>query len=67
MSNFHYQFPNSPPSFYSSSDDFNTQAQKSFDRFGDTVDSSMKWAVAESIGMYEHQYNYYSFSSMLGI
>ncbi|KAL5098122.1 hypothetical protein RYX36_002449 [Vicia faba] len=49
MSNFHYQFPNSPPTFYSSSDDFNTQAQKTFDRFGDTVDSSMKWAVAESI------------------
>ncbi|CAK8531831.1 unnamed protein product [Lathyrus sativus] len=49
MSNFHYQFPNSPPSFYTSSDEFNTQAQTTFDRFGDTVDSSMKWAVAESI------------------
>lgn len=48
---FHYQFPDSPPSFYTSSDDFNRQAQTTFDRFGDTVDSSMKWAVAESIGM----------------
>lgn len=52
MSNFHYQFPDSPPSFYtSSSDNFDTQAQRTFDRFGDTVDSSMKWAVAESVGM----------------
>ncbi|AES65189.1 receptor-like kinase [Medicago truncatula] len=50
MSNFHYQFPDSPPSFYtSSSDNFDTQAQRTFDRFGDTVDSSMKWAVAESV------------------
>jgi len=51
MSNFHYQFPDSPPSFYTSSDNFDTQAQRTFDGFGDTVDSSMKWAVAESIGM----------------
>ncbi|KAK2395326.1 LEAF RUST 10 DISEASE-RESISTANCE LOCUS RECEPTOR-LIKE PROTEIN KINASE 2.2 [Trifolium repens] len=46
---FHYQFPDSPPTFYSSSDNFQSQAQTTFDRFGDSVDSTMKWAVAESV------------------
>ena len=50
MSNFHYQFPDSPPSFYTSSDNFDTEAQRTFDRFDDTVNSSMKWAVAGSVG-----------------
>jgi hypothetical protein len=51
---FHYQFPDSPPTFYSSSDNFQSQAQTTFDRFGDSVDSTMKWAVAESVGMKQH-------------
>lgn len=46
---YHFQF--SPPSFHSSSDNFDRQAQNLFDSFGDTVHSSMKWAVAESVGM----------------
>ncbi|KAI9117719.1 hypothetical protein K1719_011885 [Acacia pycnantha] len=40
----------SPPSFHSSSyDDSQTQAQDTFNKFSDNVNSTMKWAVAESI------------------
>ncbi|XP_028787062.1 LEAF RUST 10 DISEASE-RESISTANCE LOCUS RECEPTOR-LIKE PROTEIN KINASE-like 2.2 [Neltuma alba] len=39
----------SPPSFHSSYDGFQTQAQTSFDKFDDNFNSTMKWAVAGSI------------------
>nr|AFK38145.1 unknown [Lotus japonicus] len=40
----------SPPSYYySSSSDLDTQAQNTFDKFDQSVDSTMKWAVAGSV------------------
>lgn len=59
-----YHFKFSPPSFYSSSDNFDTQAQNTFDRFGDSVDSTMKWAVAESVGKQNSIYLNNPFESM---
>jgi len=31
MTDFHYQFPDSPPSFYTSSDNYDTPAQRFFE------------------------------------
>ncbi|XP_061360429.1 PR5-like receptor kinase [Gastrolobium bilobum] len=39
----------SPPSFYSSHDDFQTQAQSTFDKFSESANSTMKWALVTSI------------------
>ncbi|RDX66238.1 LEAF RUST 10 DISEASE-RESISTANCE LOCUS RECEPTOR-LIKE PROTEIN KINASE-like 2.2, partial [Mucuna pruriens] len=50
----------SPPSFYSSSDDFQTPAQSTFDKFNGSVDSTMTWAVIESIDSFKRNIVLYS-------